>query len=209
MSEPARTGRWILRTGLRRWAGAAGRALPGGWAARLRDPGGSSAVEFALVAMPFLGLICVTIEAIFLLVCQLTLDIAVDRAERQMRTGEFQDGASSLDPAERLRLFMCQSGPVLFRCSDLRIEVRRGNGAASATLMPAPYDSTKGDWATDFGSHFDCPAGGDVITLRAAVPVMRPFNFLKSSDHSMVGQRELLISTTIFRTEPYVDKACS
>lgn len=168
------------------------------WQALGGDCNGATAVEFALLAVPFFGLLCVILQAALLLLSQQTLDGAVDRAMRVLRTGEFQDAANGTDPMERLRRIMCQSGAVLFPCSDLRLDVRRGNGAAVAAQTPAPYDSIKKDWAINFGTNFDCPNGGDIITLRAAVPVTRPFTFIDFSGQDMGGGRQLLTATTLF-----------
>lgn len=104
---------------------------------------------------------------------------------------------------------MCRNGAVLFPCSDLRLDVRRGNGAAVATQTPAAYDNTKKDWVVGFGTHFDCPNGGDVITLRAAVPVMRPFTSVDFSGQDMGGGRQLLTTTTLFRAEPFPARSCT
>ena len=178
------------------------------WRSLVRDRRGATAVEFALLAIPFFALVCIIFEATFLLLSQQTLDGAVDRAARVLRTGEFQDTADGTDPIERMRRLMCRNGAVFFRCEDLRLDVRRSGGFAAAQPTE-PYDSTKKDWVAGFGTHFDCPAGGDIIALRAAVPVMRPFSALNFTGQIMAGSRQLLITTTIFRTEPYAGRSCT
>ena len=178
------------------------------WRSLAQDRGGATAVEFALLAIPFFALLCVIFEAAFLLLSQQTLDGAVDRAARVLRTGEFQDTADGTDPAERMRRLMCRSGVVFFRCEDLRLDVQRSGGFAAAQPTEA-YDGTKKDWVVSFGTHFDCPVGGDIIALRAAVPVMRPFSALNFSGQTMTGGRQLLITTMIFRTEPYAARSCT
>ncbi|AWN39610.1 TadE/TadG family type IV pilus assembly protein [Methylobacterium durans] len=181
-------------------------------AARIRDFAGdgrgTSSVEFALVALPFIAVLCVIFEAAFLFLSQQTLDVAVDRASRALRTGEFQDRADGTDPADRLRRIMCGRRTVFFRCDDLRLDLTRTGSFASNQIPPA-YDGQKKDFVVSFGTHFECPEGSDVVALRAAVPVTRPFSFLDVSGSAMAGGRQLLTTTAIFRTEPYSGKSCT
>lgn len=178
----------------------------------VRARSGAGAVEFALLAVPFLLLLCVIVEAAMMTLSQQTLDSAVDRAARALRTGAFQDAAAQYtangdDPAERLRRIMCGSAAVLFRCQDLKLDVTRGSSFAAA--RPAePYDSRRKEWAQSFGSTFQCPQGGDIVALRAAVPVLRLFNALDFTRHPMGANSQLLVATAIFSTEPYSGKSC-
>ncbi len=173
----------------------------------VRARSGAGAVEFALLAAPFLLLLCVVVEAAMMTVSQQTLDGAVDRAMRALRTGTFQDAADGNDPAGRLRRIMCGSAAVLFRCQDLRLDVTRG-ASFSAVRLAEPYDGQRKDWAPGFGSTFECPLGGDVVAVRAAVPVLRLFNALDFTRHPMGTSAQLIVATAIFHTEPYSGKAC-
>jgi Flp pilus assembly pilin Flp len=173
----------------------------------LRARTGAGAVEFALLAAPFLLLLCVVVEAAMMTLSQQTLDSAVDRATRALRTGAFQDAADGNDPTARLRRIMCGGAAVLFRCADLRLDVTRG--ASFASVRPVdPYDGRRKDWAPGFGSSFQCPQGGDIVAVRAAVPVLRLFNALDFTRHPMGANSQLLVATAVFSTEPYSGKSC-
>lgn len=172
-----------------------------------RARSGAGAVEFALLAVPFLLLLCVVVEAAMMTLSQQTLDSAVDRATRALRTGAFQDAADGNDPATRLRNIMCGSAAVLFRCQDLKLDVTRG--ASFAVVRPAePYDGRSKGWTQSFGSTFQCPQGGDIVAVRAAVPVLRLFNALDFTRQPMGTNAQLIVTTAIFSTEPYSGKAC-
>ncbi|AWN38833.1 TadE/TadG family type IV pilus assembly protein [Methylobacterium radiodurans] len=173
----------------------------------VRSRSGAGAVEFALLAVPFLLLLCVVVEAAMMTLSQQTLDSAVDRAARALRTGAFQDAADGNDPASRLRRVMCGGAAVLFRCADLKLDVTRGSSFAAMSIAD-PYDSQRKDWAPGFGSTFQCPLGRDVVAVRAAVPVLRLFNALDFTRHPMGSNAQLLVATAIFSTEPYSGKAC-
>lgn len=185
-------------------------------AARLRrlrrafaaDRGGATAVEFAILALPFLALLCVVVESAMMTFAQQTLDIAMGRATRVLRTGEFQDAPKINDPVDRLRDVMCGGGAVVFfRCDDLKLDLTRSTSFSNSQVTP-PYDSQKKTWADGFGTHFECPQGDDVVALRAAVPVLRLFGFMDFTRQSMGGNTQLLVATAIFRTEPYSGKSC-
>jgi Flp pilus assembly protein TadG len=190
-----------------RAARAAPRIRAGGVASFIRHRGGASAVEFALLAAPFLALLGVVAESGLVTLEQQTLDIAVDRGVRQLRTGIFQDAADGSDPSQRFRKIVCSGPAVLFPCTDLRLDVSRA--ASFAATSPAePFDRTKKTWAVGFGTRFDCPQGGDTVTVRVAVPVMRLFQVMDFTGRIMSDKSQMLVTTEIFRAEDYEPKPC-
>nr|WP_236960678.1 pilus assembly protein [Methylobacterium durans] len=154
-----------------------------------------------------MALLGVILEAGFVFLSQQTLDIAVDRAARVLRTSEFQDAADGSQPGERLRRLMCGSRVVFFRCDEVRLDVTRA-GSFSGNQIPPAYDSKKQDFVISFGTRFECPEGNDVVAVRAAVSILRPFSFLNVDGQAMAGGRQLLTTTAIFRAEPYSGKSC-
>ncbi|MBA9063685.1 TadE/TadG family type IV pilus assembly protein [Methylobacterium fujisawaense] len=185
-----------------------GRAGTDGGIRRLRGHrGGASAVEFALLAAPFLALLGVVAESGVVAIEQQTLDIAVDRSVRQLRTGAFQDGADGSDPSQRLRKLVCAGPSALFPCADLRLDVSR-TASFSASQPAEPFDKTTKTWTTGFGTRFECPQGGDTVTVRVAVPVMRLFQMLDFTGRIMSDKSQLLVTTEIFRAEDYEPKPC-
>lgn len=172
-----------------------------------RDERGVAVVEFALVALPLFAIIAVIMEASFIVFAQHRLDVSVERGARLLRTGTFQAGATDADPVARLRGSMCGGGFNMFRCDDLRIDLTRSQGFVPAQIA-APYDAKTGDWSAGFGTRFDCPSGGSVVSLRVAVPVLRPFRFLDFTGQAMPGGRQLLTSTMVFRTESFEGRSC-
>jgi Flp pilus assembly protein TadG len=188
--------------------GPDGRDGAGGRVLRFaRHRTGASAVEFALLAAPFLALLGVVAESGVVAIEQQTLDIAVDRSVRQLRTGAFQNAADGSDPSQRFRKVVCSGPSALFPCADLRLDVSRT--PSFSTAQPAePFDRTTRTWAVGFGSRFECPQGGDTVTVRVAVPVMRLFQMLDFTGRIMSDKSQLLISTEIFRAEDYEPKPC-
>jgi hypothetical protein len=173
----------------------------------IRDCRGVASIEFSLVAVPVFVLLAVTIEASLLVYAQHQLDVSVQRAARLLRTGSFQENANGLDPAQRLRSLLCGDGLRLYRCDEMRFDLVRTT-TSGIKQTPSAYDANRGDWAAGFGTQFNCPSGGSIHLLRAAVPMLRPFEFLNFSGQRMPGGKQLLTSTAIFRAEDYADKSC-
>jgi len=175
--------------------------------ARFRsDAEGVVATEFALVAMPFLMLVAAIFECCLVCLGQLTLDNAMDRASRAVFTGTFQEGSDGTDPGERMRKGMC-TGFVMFNCADLKVEVTTAPTFAASGARD-PYDPAEGGLAKGFGSRFDCPGGNDIVTVRAAATVTRFFPFLDLTRRPVGRDRQLVMSTVVFKAEPYADGRC-
>lgn len=167
---------------------------------------GSTAVEFALVGMPFFFLIGALVEAGMLLLSQQTLNNALDFAARSVFTGAFQEGADTSIPVDRLRKAVCTQ-VTTFPCNDILIDVSTSSTFAALSLA-SPYDSANKRVADGFGKTFQCPSGSDVVAVRAAVTVPRYFGFLDPGVMTIGSTSRLLVSTVIFRAEPYGSRQC-
>ena len=172
--------------------------------ARARD--GATAVEFALVALPFLILLCAIFESCLLTFAQQTLNNAVDRAGRQVFTGTFQEGYDGTPAVERFRTALC-AGPTLFDCNAVKLEVTTSQTFA-AVAASDPYDANAKALSSSFGARFQCPAGNDVVTIRAAVVVPRFFTILDLSPRKVGAGSQLIVATAVFRAEPYATGRC-
>lgn len=171
-----------------------------------RDTRGVAAVEFGLVAVPFLLLLGAIIEAALLILAQQLLDDALDRGGRAVFTGVYQDGAGTKPPAARLVAEMC-NGPVLFDCTKLKVEMTTA-ATFSANSAAAPYDPKTGTASPTFGTRFACPQGSDIVTIRAAVIIPRFFGFTGIVAAPISASEQMITATTVFRAEPYPVGTC-
>ena len=167
---------------------------------------GTTAVEFALVGMPFFALVCALFEAGLLLLSQQTLDNAMDYAARTVFTGAFQEGYDGTPAADRLRKAVC-SQVTTFPCADVLIDVTTSSTFAARSLT-SPYDAATKSVADGFGKKFQCPMGNDVVTVRAAVTVPRYFGVMDPDVMAIGKTARLIVSTMIFRAEPYAAGKC-
>lgn len=159
--------------------------------ALLRDEGGASAVEFALLLGPFLLLFFGLFELGLVYLASVTLENAVIDTSREIRTGEVQ---TSGETANNFRLAVC--GRMAFLeapcATALRVDVRTVTTFASTSTLTTPNTPC---WN---------PGGpASLVLVRAyyAWPVVTPLMqavLSKSSD----GSRTLTASTA-FVNEPY------
>ena len=191
------------------------RVTPGCLLARLgRDTGGAAAVEFALVALPFLALCGAIIQIVFQMWATQNFDRALQNAVRTIFTGQFQlDTAGQTNPATvlaTLKARMCGSAvspvPTVFNCQNVKIDVATSSSFASATATK-PIDTATGTWSTSFGSNYKCASPGTIVIVTAAVPFPTFFNLMglntKQFTSGSAEGSSLLTSTAVFRTEPY------
>ncbi len=170
---------------------AARRLRMGRAAALARDEGGATAVEFALLMIPFLLLFFGLIELGLIFFAGVTLENAVIDTSREIRTGQVQVAsgtASSFKSAVCTRMTWLE-GPC---ASALRVDVRTVSTFASASSLTTPTTTC---W--DPGG----PASLVVVRAYYAWPVITPL--LQSALSTNSQGKRTLTAATAFVNEPY------
>ena len=170
----------------------------------IRDSKGTAAVEFALVAVPFLALIAGLIQLFLIFFAQSLLENAVRVSARQILTGQVQTADASLSASAATAAFhqiVCNNANVLFTCTGLFVDVEVANNWTSAnTGMPVlTYDSSgnvNNTW------QFNPGTAGDIVVVRVVYlwPVFfgpLVFNWANQAN----GMREIMASAA-FQNEP-------
>jgi Flp pilus assembly protein TadG len=161
----------------------------------VRKEDGSSAVEFALISMPFMALIFAILETALVFFSGQALETAVADASRLILTGQAQTQGMSQTTfkdavcARIFGLFDCQSG--------VYVDVKKFSSFTSVT-MPTPVDS-QGNLQNSFDYQ---PGGpGDIVVVRLFYKWPIQVSMLGLANLS--GQKRLLVATSAFRNEPY------
>ena len=152
----------------------------------VRAQDGATAVEFALVALPFLALAGATLEAGVTYFGQEILQQATTDAGRQIYTGQFQTANVAVADTGRLlsnfRTALCFPGGrariTTFPCANVRISITKAASFGSATPVQATVINPitgASDWNPNFPS-YTCARANDVTLLIAGAPgqLMRP-----------------------------------
>lgn len=166
----------------------------------VRRQDGAAAVEFALVALPFLALTFAIIETALVFFAGQTLEAAAADSGRLIMTGQAQTGGFDKDAFKNQ---VCDRIYGLFDCkNNLYVDVRTyTNFSSSATAInTSPISNGKFD-STQV--QYNPGGSGDivVVTLYYEWPIY--VTLLGNNLDNLNGSNRLLIATSVFRNEPY------
>ena len=165
---------------------------------------GATAVEFALIAVPFFGLILVTLQIALVLWATQILETAVANASRQLYTGEFQNSASNAGktPAQLQQAFkdlVCGNVVGVFDCpSMVSVDVRTFSGFSGAT---ATSPITNGAYDTS-NYAYQAPSRNDIVVVRASMQFPN-YASIFSPATTLANGYQLIMATAAFRAEPF------
>lgn len=191
-----------------------GAGRPRSLRALARDCGGASAVEFALIAVPFFGLVAATMEYAVVYWAQLTLDSALADASRSVYTGAFQTanngkGKSQAQLLEALRSELCtrdgKPRMTMFACQNVRLNVSTSKAfSASANTSPTTVDPTSNEtkWSSSFGQYTNAEPSA-IMRVQAVVDFPVVFAIFNPTYAKAPGGKRLLQAASVFRVEPY------
>ncbi len=180
------------------------RLIPSRLARRFaRHQKGAAAVEFALVALPFLALIFAILETALVFFAGQTLEAAVTDASRLIMTGQAQT-ANYTQAA--FKNAVCARIYGLFDCAGgVYVDVKNYSSFSSINTAPpvnnGTFDSSK---MTYQAAGPNCI---QVVTLYYQWPVY--VTMLGNNLANLSGNKRLLAATAVFRNEPYGPAACS
>jgi Flp pilus assembly protein TadG len=180
-----------------------------------RDRRGATAVEYAFVAIPFLGLLFAILEMAFVFLTGEALDAATQTAARNLMTGSAQQ--ANITTADQFKTtYLCPASgarplPSFIDCGKLIIDVRTAASFGAANTSNTFYENPS---ATQF-----CPGGPQTITIvRVAYPMPVFLPILADLTSATFGQvtaglvndipndpgwKHLLLGISVFQTEPY------
>ena len=174
------------------------RLLPAKVARRfIREQNGAAAVEFALIAVPFLALLFAILETALVFFAGQTLEAAVSDASRLIMTGQAQTaGYSQAD----FKTQVCNRIAGLFDCSGgVYVDLKQYSSFTSVnTASPVTngtFDTTKMAYVPGG------PGCIEVVTLYYQWPIY--VSLLGNNLSNLNGSKRLLVATAVFRNEPY------
>jgi Flp pilus assembly protein TadG len=162
----------------------------------VRQQDGAAAVEFALVAAPFLAMVFAILETALVCVAGQALETAAADSARLIMTGQAQNAGYD---QVKFKEAVCAKIYGLFNCNGgLHVDVKNYPSFAS---IPTAKPITNGNMDTNFGYSPGNPGDIVVVKLMYQWPVYVSLLGLNLSDIS--GGKRLLMSTVAFRNEPY------
>lgn len=163
----------------------------------IKQQEGAAAVEFALVATPFLALTFAIIESAMVFFAGQSLEAATASASRLILTGQAQTGGfSSTD----FKTQVCNRVASLFDCSNgVYVDVKTYNNF-SAVSSTSPVSNGKLNTA-----NMTYTPGGPGCIVKVAIYYEWPIyvSLLGNNLSNLNGNKRLLVATSVFRNEPY------
>jgi Flp pilus assembly protein TadG len=165
----------------------------------LRREDAAAALEFALVAAPFIALTLAIVQTSLAFFAGQVLESAVADSSREILTGQVQSANMTQSGFSQA---VCNKIQSLFSCSGLMVDVRTANSFASAnTSMPTlTYD---GNGNVNNAWQFNPGNPGDIVVMRVMYlwPVFTGPLSLNLSNQS--NGKLLLMATAVFKNEPF------
>ncbi len=161
------------------------------------DEKGATAVEFAIVGVPFFALLMAILETGMVFYAQTSMDGSMAEAARMIRTGEAQKGGWD---QSAFRSKMCASISGLVDCSNaLKIEVLSFPDATAISLPPAL--DVNGDLKNSYTYSPGAPNETVVVRVFYAWDLILGIPGLGLSN--MNGNKRLLTAAAVFKNEPF------
>jgi Flp pilus assembly protein TadG len=172
---------------------------------RTNQERGSAAVEFAMVATPFLMLLFGLFEIMMIFFVQTTLEAAVHEESRKIKTGQANAGAGLT--AAAFKAGVCARMAGLVNCND-RLFVMVQNQPTTGAL-PSPMTNPALLAAPPYQQN---TAAGSIVVVRGFYmwPLMTPGissafkNTTATGPNGNLGSNNrMLVATAAFRNEPF------
>jgi Flp pilus assembly protein TadG len=157
---------------------------------------GSPAVEFALVAAPFVALLVAIMQVGLIYFAQEALESAVEQTARLVLTGQSASMTQS-----QFATALCNNSPGLFTCANFMIDLQPATSFANANVTQ-PTLTFNGSGQVSNTWQYNTGTPGDIMVMRVMYewPVfLGPLGFnLSNEPNSML----LMMATSVFRNEP-------
>lgn len=163
-----------------------------------KDKEGQTAVEFALVGIPFVLMIVGTIEMALMFTAQSVLQEATFTAARLIRTGQIQQSGGNQQ--EMFRDAVCDFAAALIPCGRIQFQVEPVPSFGDADDMAGAEFDDDGN-LEDQG--FDPGGVSDIVLIRVAYnyPIVTPLMQPMLTNNG--GSTRNMISTIVLQNEPY------
>jgi Flp pilus assembly protein TadG len=160
------------------------------------DTSGAAALEFALVALPFLLFVLITLQMFMIFWFNQALQTATNQAARLVLTGQ----AAAYPGASDFKTAVCARLPSMFNCNNVYVDVQSAGTFATLSTTPIVPTYDRNGNRTD-PPHYNIGQPGEVGILRVSYswPVL---GGILGFGNQPNGTR-LIWGTAVFENEPY------
>lgn len=173
-----------------------------------REESGATAVEFGVIALPFLLLLFGIMSVCLFYFANFAIENAVWQAARAIRTGQLQQGkgaytgaSTDADKKAAFKQALCSYAPTFLDCNSKAVVIVQSN--ANFSGISEPSCTSDGNVINQSSAAFNAGSGSSVVL----VTVCYPWNFggkLPLFKMGNLNDGSLLMQASVaFRTEPY------
>lgn len=163
----------------------------------VRDREGAAAVEFGIIALPFIALMGAIFESALCFLAGQILDTAVNDAARLIRTGQAQAAGYS---ETQFKTEVCNRLYVMFDCGSLMVDSKvYSNFTSTNTSMPIDSDKN----LDTSGFTYQMGASSEIVVVRAFYQYDLYFSKLGFDLSNLANGSRLLAGVAAFRNEPF------
>ncbi|HEX3708301.1 MAG TPA: TadE/TadG family type IV pilus assembly protein [Pseudolabrys sp.] len=171
-----------------------------------RRQDGAAAVEFALIAVPFMALLFAILEAAMVFFAGQTLEAATADSARLILTGQAQTdtspttGSVGYSQAD-FKNAVCARVASMFDCTNkIYISVKSYSTFAqvdtSSPVTNGVFDTTKMQYSPG--------SAGDIVIVQVFYQWPIYVSLLDGNLSNLTGNSRLLVATSVFRNEPFL-----
>jgi len=164
----------------------------------LADENGATAVEFGLVAAPFIALLVATIQTFLVLFASQLLETVVTQSSRLILTGQVQSANMT---QSQFAQQVCDQVLILFNCSGLMIDVQSpASFSAANTSTPTLTFNAQGQVTNTW--QYNPGTAGQVVVVRVMYQWSVFGGPLGFSLSNLSNGNRLIMASAAFQNEP-------
>jgi len=164
----------------------------------LRRTDGAAAIEFAMIVVPFLGLMLAILQVALLALAQGELETATEVSVRQILTGQAQ--ANNLTQSQFTQL-VCSNLTTMFSCGNLMVDVETaGSFGTAITSAPTITFNAQGNVTNQW--QYQPGTTGSIVVARVMYQWPLLLGPLGLTLNNMSNGNHLLLATAVFENEP-------
>lgn len=164
-----------------------------------RDRRGTTVIEFAFVAGPFMALMIAILQVSLTFFAQQNLETTAEKSVRQLLTGQAQSAGMT---QSEFKALVCSKLSSFMKCANVIVDVQVAAKFSSANIG-SPTLSYDANGNIDNAWVYKPGIPGEITVAR----IMYVWDVSKGplgfDISTMSRSKRLLISTSVFKTEPY------
>lgn len=161
-----------------------------------RSEDGVAAIEFGMVALPFLILLFAILETAIGFFAAQVFESGVDSVGRSIRTGQSRSSSYTLS---QMKTAICGKTLGMFKCGDIQLDVR-----TYTTFPNAPLTTPRLNGNLDTAAfQYDTGLPNSIVIVRAYYEWPIFLDYLWQSSGSLSNGKRLFVATAAFKNEPF------